>query len=220
MPDYSNSSVYRIVCKDTSVTESYVGSTCNLRNRIAKHKTTCNNSNNEAHNTPVYVFIREHGGWENWDVVVVESVSCETVKQLRDRERHWLEQIGATLNADVPNRSKAEWTELNREHVRKRQHELYLRNHDERLENQHEYNEKNREKINERQREYNKKNKDKVNAKDRERYQKRKDKLNARSREKITCGCGSVVRRGGKAEHERTDKHKEWLEQQGALGEN
>jgi hypothetical protein len=188
--DYSNSSIYRIVCKDEFVTECYVGSTFNLRKRIGDHKGACKNPNTLGHNVPLYKFIRNHGGWENWDVVEVERVSCENVKQLRIRERQWFEHYGATLNAFVPNRSQAEWEKENREYM---------------LERDRVYRHKNREQLNEITRAYRHKN---------------REQLNAKAREKITCVCGSVINCDGKARHERTDKHKKWLEQQGALGEN
>jgi hypothetical protein len=109
MPDYSNSSVYKIVCKDKSVTDCYVGSTCNLRQRTWAHRGACNNPRvGTRHHCIIYMFIRAHGGWENWTVVEVEKCSCESVEQLIARENHWIEQCGATLNIATPGQNVAE----------------------------------------------------------------------------------------------------------------
>ena len=40
------------------------------------------------------------------------------------------------------------------------------------------------------------------------------ERLQERKSEKYTCGCGSVLRRGGKSEHQKSQKHQEWLKQQ------
>ena len=34
MPDYSKGVIYRIYCKDSSITDCYVGSSCNIQKRI------------------------------------------------------------------------------------------------------------------------------------------------------------------------------------------
>lgn len=39
-----------------------------------------------------------------------------------------------------------------------------------------------------------------------------KEKISEQRKEKYTCGCGSTLRKDGKADHERTLKHKKYLE--------
>ena len=39
-----------------------------------------------------------------------------------------------------------------------------------------------------------------------------KDKLAQKRREKNICGCGSIFSHGSKSRHEKTDKHKTWVE--------
>jgi hypothetical protein len=50
MPDYSNSIIYKLCCKDTSITDIYVGSTTAFRARKCQHKTVCHNENDKKHN--------------------------------------------------------------------------------------------------------------------------------------------------------------------------
>jgi hypothetical protein len=57
-------SVYKIYCKNSDITDCYVGSTKNLINRIKQHKTAI-----KHYKLKLYSFIREHGGIANWDFV-------------------------------------------------------------------------------------------------------------------------------------------------------
>jgi hypothetical protein len=41
-----------------------------------------------------------------------------------------------------------------------------------------------------------------------------RDRIKAQAAERVDCGCGSNVRRGDKAIHQRTQKHQRWLETQ------
>tara|TARA_R110000851_G_C12993368_1_gene557582 strand:+ start:43 stop:714 length:672 start_codon:yes stop_codon:yes gene_type:complete len=87
MPDYSESVIYKIVCKDISVREIYVGSSYDINDRKSKHKSSCNNTNDDHYNTPVYKFIREHGGWDNWTIVVLYKYPCNSKQELEEEER-------------------------------------------------------------------------------------------------------------------------------------
>ena len=95
--DYSKAVIYKICCKDTSITDVYVGSTTNLVKRRYDHKisSTTKGSN-------VYQFIRDHGGFENWDVVMIEQYPCNNYMELHTREREWMERLKATLNQNNP----------------------------------------------------------------------------------------------------------------------
>lgn len=106
--DYSKALIYKIVCRDLSVTDLYVGSTTDLCRRRACHKSKCNNPNAQNYNLSVYQFIREHGGWNAWDVVMIELFPCESKIELHSRERHFIELLGATLNSNVPTRTQKE----------------------------------------------------------------------------------------------------------------
>ncbi len=74
--DYSKNINYRIVCKDITISDCYVGSTTNFTKRKSNHKSTCNNINSQKHNNYVYEFIRNHGGWENWDMIEIERFNA------------------------------------------------------------------------------------------------------------------------------------------------
>ena len=71
--DYSKACIYRIVCRDPEIKECYVGSTTNLTKRRYQHKSLCNNVNNKGYNFYIYRFIRENGGFNNWEIIEIEK---------------------------------------------------------------------------------------------------------------------------------------------------
>ena len=74
--DYSQTVIYKICCKDVSVTDIYIGHTTNFIQRKHNHKTCCCNENSKNHNMNVYKFIRKNGGWNNWDIIQIEQINC------------------------------------------------------------------------------------------------------------------------------------------------
>lgn len=119
MPDYSKSVIYRLVCKDLYITECYVGSTTNFKSRKRQHKSCCNTPNCKEYNYKVYQFIRQHGGWDNWDMIMVEEFPCDNKLQLHKREREVFETLNGTLNSEVPSRTQKQRYEDNKEKLSK-----------------------------------------------------------------------------------------------------
>ena len=111
--DFSRGLIYKLCCNDTNVKEIYVGSTTNFTKRKDCHKSDCNNINSKNYNCYVYQFIRENGGWENWSMIMVEKYPCNDVLELKQRERHWIEELKAELNKVIPTRTPKEWREAN-----------------------------------------------------------------------------------------------------------
>jgi hypothetical protein len=130
--DYSKSCIYQICCRDPDIRDIYVGSTIDLVKRRTDHKSVCNNPNNGKHNLPVYQYIRDNGGWENWQVVQIEKVECASGQDLCQREREVFERLKPSLNALRPKISPEEakdckrdcykaWCEANPERLRAHQ---------------------------------------------------------------------------------------------------
>ena len=61
--DYSNTIIYKIFCKDTSIKEAYIGHTTNFVKRKSQHKAICKKA---FPNNKLYCYIRQYGGWDNW----------------------------------------------------------------------------------------------------------------------------------------------------------
>ncbi len=109
MPDYSNTFIYKLCCNDPTVTDIYVGHTTNLTKRKSHHKSTVNKDTHKEYNYYKSVFIRDHGGWINWSMIVIEKVACECKYDAERIERHYIELLKATLNKQIPTRTGAEY---------------------------------------------------------------------------------------------------------------
>ena len=128
--DYSKSVFYKLVCNNLTITDLYVGSTTDFKARKNSHKYACNDENNKRHNTPVYVFIRENGGFINWSMILIAKQSCMDSLEVRTIERHYMETLGATLNCQIPSRTPAEWGETNRDIIKGKRAIYYQENKD------------------------------------------------------------------------------------------
>ena len=112
--------IYKLCCKDPTITDCYVGSTKNERVRKNRHKTNCVYENGHVYNYYVYQFIREHGGFENWDMIRLEEYKYDDRVQLNARERYWIENLKVSLNKIIPTRTPTEYYELNKEIIHQR----------------------------------------------------------------------------------------------------
>ena len=106
--DYSKTIIYKIVCKDVNIKDCYVGSTTHFTNRKRQHKNIAINDTVKSHYY-VYVFINQNGGWDNFDMIEVEKYNALDHNDALKRERYWLEELKATLNAKIPSRPKKEY---------------------------------------------------------------------------------------------------------------
>ena len=186
--DYNNVYFYKIVCKDLNVTECYVGHTTNFTNRKNQHKCACTND----YTSPVYQFIRSNGGWDNWDMILIEQCRCEGSLDAKKRERDHLEHLKASLNAYIPTRTRKERYEVNKEKV---------------SEQMKEYNKCNKERIHEYQKQYLLENKERISEQRKTYREANKDKIQEYATQKYTCACGSVLSQQHKLRHERSAKH-------------
>jgi hypothetical protein len=100
--DYSNTIIYKISCKDTSITDIYVGHTTNFIQRKHTHKQACNNIKSPYYNLKLYKTIREHGNWSNWDMSIVNFYNCKNHLEARHKEQEHFLELNATLNSVEP----------------------------------------------------------------------------------------------------------------------
>ncbi len=128
--DWSKCCFYRLVCLDITVKDCYIGSTTNEVKRRASHKTRCTNENDPAHNLFVYRFIRDHGSWDNWQLIVIEHRPVNSKRESLIRERFFVEQFKAKLNKQVPSRTPAEYHADHREERNKKTAVYYVANKD------------------------------------------------------------------------------------------
>ena len=197
-PDYTNSVVCKIVCLDPNITDLYVGSTTNFTVRKYGHKNSCLNVNNKHHNLYVYTFIRDNGGFENWQFVVVRRYNnIKTKEELLRKERKYIDKLKPTLNKHLPLQTPAEY---------------YVKNKEKIIEQVKEYRLENKEKVTEYQKEYFQKNKDGIRQKKKEYRETNEEQIKRYKNEKIECECGCLIGRSNLALHKQSKKHKQLME--------
>jgi hypothetical protein len=100
--DYSNTIFYQIYCKNTAVTDKYVGHTTNFVQRKHAHKRSCSKNNDVSFNLKLYQCIRDNGGWDNWVMKIVGFHNCHDHYEARKVEQQYFESLKATLNSIEP----------------------------------------------------------------------------------------------------------------------
>jgi hypothetical protein len=122
--DYSNTIIYKLCCKDPTITDIYIGHTTNFVKRKQQHKNFCNAINGTAinikrYNSNVYQFIRKNGNWDNWSMIEICHINCVDKRDAEKQERHYIETLMATLNKVIPTRTGKEYREEHKEQIRK-----------------------------------------------------------------------------------------------------
>ena len=273
LANYKNTVIYKIICKDETITDIYIGHTTNFKQRNKLHKSTCNVESLKGYNYKIYKIIRENGGWDNWNMIIIEEYPCESVNEARERERYWIEKESSQLNVTIPNRNKKEysqiyrvvhkeeisekakiyrnnnkdkikdyiesnkekisfqkqdWYEENKEQILQKAKVNYEENKEQKLEYQKQYANENSEHISEIQKEYREKNKDKL-AEQKKVYREthkeeikqmisnwceaNKEKLKAKRGEVINCECNNQYTFGNKHRHLQSKIHTDYQNQ-------
>ena len=190
MPDYQQGKIYTIRCK-TDNNLIYVGSTVNtLIRRWFNHKQDTDRRNSKINRT------MKEMGIENFYIELYELYPCNSKMELEKREGEIIRLIG-TLNEKVAGRDK---------------HEYYIENLDKIKPIRDKYYAENKEKIREQQKQYTIENKETKKEYDKEYREQNKEKIKERKSILMTCECGCEIRKEGKANHLRTEKHKLLME--------
>jgi len=181
MVNYGNAIIYKLCCKNTAISDEYIGSTTNFSRRKTQHKHSCNKGSNKDHKARVYEFIRLNGGWDNWQMIEVERYEATDKKDMCKRERYWIEHLKASLNCKSSFRTPEENKEIERLWAVGYAKKYRTLNKDRIKELQKLYVENNRKKVYERQ--------------------------NAWRCQKRTCECGAIMNIGSLAKHRKSPKH-------------
>jgi hypothetical protein len=147
--DYGKTNIYKIVCNDLTIKDCYVGHTINMTERKCAHKTHCNNEKDKRYNFKIYQIIRENGGWDNWNMVLVEKFPCNNRQEACKREREVLEELDAKMNTLIPYRTQEERKKERKEYYQ--EHKAGLKQYIKQYHQEHkaEINENRKEKLKE-----------------------------------------------------------------------
>ena len=224
--NYQNTIIYKIVCNDLNIKDIYVGHTTDFIRRKSQHKHSCNTVIDKGYNFKLYKFIRDNGGWDNFDMIEIEKYPCNAGNEARAKERYYYELLNSNLNTINPNRSKKEYYNENQKQICEKSKKWYYENNEKAKSTIKDYNIKNEEAIKEYKKEYFQINKEKLSEERmkyrndnqenlktyfKEHYQRNKEKISEKRKEKISCCCGSIFTKTDKNRHEKTNKHIKYL---------
>ena len=192
--DYSNTIIYKIVCKDINIKDLYVGHTTNFVKRKYQHK-----FRSENENFNVYTFIRQNGGWDNFEMLEVEKHTCNNGNEARTQERFWIENLNANLNMSLPTQTMTEYCEKQKV-KRSEQQKIYtIKNKDKLKVYQNQWYEKNKEQVLENSKQYNEEHKEEK----REYLKSYREKYSQR----FDCECGGKYTTLHRNQHFKSLKH-------------
>ena len=117
----------------------------------------------------------------NYEIILIENVPCNNKEELHRRERFYIESLSC-VNIVIPQRTRKE------------------------------YYEDNKEEISEQKKEYNEMNKDKIKERNKQYYEVNKQKISERKMKPFQCPCGSVLTIRHKSRHLKCKKHLAYLE--------
>lgn len=92
---YKDFVIYKIYQKDDPEI-FYIGSTLNFKRRKSQHIKNITNRRSRKYKYPVYKYIRELGGIDNFDFEIVEKYPCNSKGEGLLREKEWIKN--AKLN--------------------------------------------------------------------------------------------------------------------------
>lgn len=168
---YLNGKIYKFVNDANEIV--YVGSTKNtLEKRFSMHKYEYTKTHD--HQTYVYKWIHNNGGFESIKIKLVEDYPCNSKQELEERERYWIEQLEPTANLNIPSRSKKEYKQL--PEMKQKEKEYRERTRDVRLERGKQYRETHKEEVSQTKKDWYEQNKEKVRERMRRNYEANKDK--------------------------------------------
>jgi predicted Mrr-cat superfamily restriction endonuclease len=208
--------IYKIICKDENVLDFYVGSTTSVRHRKYQHKSNCNNEN-KSYNFKIYQSIRENGGWENWDLKVIEEISNCSKVQAHIREEQLRVELQATLNSNKViiemdrKEYKKEWSSQNADKLKEQKKEYYQQNKEKIDLQNKKYQIQNKEKVDLQKKEYYQLNANKIKEQVKEYYDSNKEKIKDYKKEVVNCVCGCSITKGNLLRHTKTKKHTDYL---------
>jgi hypothetical protein len=218
--DYSKCVIYKIQHKELDEL-LYVGSTTHFRNRKVRHKSTCYDANGIAYNYKLYSTIRDNGGWDSFNMVIVKEFPCENKRQAEAEEDRVMREMKSSLNMKRAYLTPDEKQEKLREYS---------------IGYSREYRNKYKEQVRTAERNYRKNNPDKIKAMSKKYYTNNQDVLKEKNKkyreenlqktldygkewreknkEKILCECGGHFIKYNKSYHLKTKKHQAYINQQ------
>jgi hypothetical protein len=148
-------SIYIIRHKESD--NCYIGSCEDMKNRRYGHTYNFTNENSGNYYNKLYCFMRENGGWDNFDMVEICKCDIDMLREMEQYHKDFIKPSLNTYNAYVSEEDKRinksnnrrVYYKQNKERINKQNKEDYYNNREKRLEQKQEYNKQNKDKIKE-----------------------------------------------------------------------
>jgi hypothetical protein len=112
----------------------YIGSTEDIIRRLKSHISRCNNSNSPKYNLKVYKYIRENGGFDEWDMLIIDEIEVPLKKcEHRDKcENEYIKKYDAInkLNSIGLCFNKKKWDNENKLKNNESKYNYYYKNYE------------------------------------------------------------------------------------------
>jgi len=211
--DYSKTIIYKIVCNDLTIKECYVGHTTDMTKRKCAHKKACNNEKCKCHHLKIYQIIRENGGWDNWNMVLVEKFPCNNRQEACKRERELYEELDAKMNTYRPYITQEDLKEYNKQYreehkedIKEKNKQYYQEHKAERKAERKQHYQEHKAEIKETSKQYYQEHKAEFKENNKQYYQEHKAEL----KEKVECVyCAKRLTKGYMLRHIKKCKSKE-----------
>lgn len=86
--------IYQITCKDPNINENYIGQTECFEKRKYSHS-----RDSQTSELKIYKTIREYGGWDNWEIKIINHYYCNNEYEARQIEQKYIDIFKATMNS-------------------------------------------------------------------------------------------------------------------------
>jgi len=216
MVNYQNGKIYMIESLIGNC--RYYGSTTQtLAQRLGKHKQDIKRK---------YVSSKEVLQYPDFRILLVKKYPCNSVEELEAEEAVYIRNNDC-VNKVIPQRTKKEYYNYNKDEILKKAKERYEEKKDEILEKSKVYREEHRDELLEKNKVYYTENRDNlleyakkyrdnnkyiIKIKKKNYYKKNLDIIKEKAKEKTTCECSSIVCRSELPRHRKSQKHLKLLE--------
>jgi hypothetical protein len=86
--------IYQITCKDPFIKDHYIGQTESFEQRKYSHS-----KDSEISELKIYKIMRKYGGWENWNMKIINHYYCKNDSEARQIEQKYIDIFKPTMNS-------------------------------------------------------------------------------------------------------------------------
>jgi len=196
--------IYKLIKKDATNDDMiYIGSTEDIKDRMRRHKISCNNIKRRSYNNcKVYKYIRDNGGWDAWTYEIIDEVEVVLREDAARYEGEYIIKYDAInkLNEVVAGRTRKEYCVQNVEKIKEKDKKYYQQNKVQIKQKNNEYRNKNKEHILQKQKEYRNKNKEQIKQKSKEYQNKNKERIKQYQKEYREKNRDAIMKDAGNCE--------------------